>query len=428
MLPPVRATVRTVALLVLCGPVLAGCIFGFGLLPYSTPSKSPVSSLLAVSPSPGPTAQPMPLVRGESLPGAPVAAVWNIAGDRSIQISAWQSGKPLRNILNVPRLQPDRGSREDVRVSAAPTGRFFAVTEVVTSGTATVDDFRVISATGALLFSRRLGIQEATIRWSPDGSRLVINAGLAWLVITLKEGRPPAVQEIVTSRPRQPDGRVLSPWMLIGFSEDGRWIYGADQTGGTPWFRPAVRVAAAGGPIQSIKRLPTTKGARLPFPPTFGNPRIEPVIDSPSGSVVTWVCTVSDTCRVNVWRDRTAVVFDLPTGATNLDLAWNGGSLIGLWTQKLSREGTIRVSRFDAASRPGVERRITTLPASPGGGSLVGLTPGFVLVGLGSGVPGARMELVLVRLSDGARSVAQSAVGSPGVELFSFAGWLPATR
>jgi hypothetical protein len=370
----------------------------------------------------------MPLVRGESLPGEPVAAVWNIADDGSIQISAWRSGKQLGTILKAPRLQADLGSREDVRVSAPPTGAFFAITEAVKSGTGTVDDLRVMSAAGELVFSRRLGIQAATIRWSPDGSRLAIDAGLTWLIIALNEAHPPVVQEIVTARPRQPDGRVLSPWMLIDFSEDGRWIYGADQTGGTPWFRPAVRVAAAGGVIQSIRRLPTTKGARLPFPPTFGSPRIEPVIDPPSGSIVTSVCTVSDACRVNVWRDRTAVVFDLPTGSTNLDLAWNGGSLIGLWREGPSRDGTIRVSRFNAATRPGMERPITSLPASPGGGSLVGLTSDFALVGLGSGVPGARMELVLVRLSDGARSVVHSAIDSPSVELFSFAGWLRTTR
>jgi hypothetical protein len=324
----------------------------------------------------------------------------------------------------VPRLNPGN-SLEDVRVSAAPTGTLFAISEMVVSGKQFVDEVRVFTMSGELLWTRRLNVQRATTRWSPDGSRLVIDARLIWLTIGLTAGRQPTVREIVTARPRKPDGRVTYPWMLIGFSEDGRWLYGAEDTAATPWFRPAMRVAAAGGPIEPVRGLPTAKGVRLASFPTFGGPRIEPTIDPRSGGIVTTVCGVTDACRVNVWRDRTAAVFDLPMGSTNLDIDWNGGSLIGLWRQE-SAEGTeFRVSRFDAASRPGTEERITSLPAAPGGGSLLGLSPGFVLVGLGSGVPSSPMELVLVRLSDGARSVVESAVDAPGVERFVFAGWLP---
>jgi hypothetical protein len=310
-------------------------------------------------------------------------------------------------------------------VSTAPTGRLFAISE---SGPKFLDEIRVFTMTGELLWTRRLDVQRATTRWSPDGSRLVIDARLTWLTIGFTEGRPPTAREIVTTRPRQPDGRVTNPWMLIGFSEDGRWLYGAEVTAATPWFRPAMRVAAVGGPIEPVRGLPTANGARLDFPPAFGGAGIEPAIDPRSGGIVTTVCGVTDACRVNVWRDRTAAVFDLPTGSTNLDIAWNGGSLIGLWRQESAEGAAFRVSRFDAASRPGKEERITSLPASPGGGSLLGLSPGFVFVGLGSGVPSSPMELVLVRLSDGARSVVQSAVDLPGVEKFGSAGWLPSAH
>jgi hypothetical protein len=425
MTPPrLPIAFRAVAVLALCGPILTGCIFGIPLLPYSTPSSSPGPSLSTVSPSPGPTAQPPPLVRGESLPGAPEAAIWSIAEDGSIRISAWQSGRPLRTILEVPRLNPGN-SLEDIRVSTAPTGRMFAISE---SSVQFFDEIRVFTMTGELLWSRRLNVQRATTHWSPDGSRLVIDAPLKWLTIGFAAGSPPTVREIVTARPRQPDGRVTYPWMLIGFSEDGRWLYGAEDTAATPWFRPAMRVAAVGGPIEPVRGLPTAKGVRLAFPPTFGGARIEPAIDPRSGGIVTTVCGVTDVCRVNVWRDRTAAVFDLPAGSRNLDVAWNGGSLIGLWRQESAEGAAFRVSRFDAASRPGTEERITSLPASPGGGSLLGLSPAYVLVGLGSGVPSSPMELVLVRVSDGARSVVQSAIDSSRVETFGFAGWLPSAH
>jgi len=132
-----------------------------------------------------------------------------------------------------------------------------------------------------------------------------------------------------------------------------------------------------------------------------------------------------DACRVNVWLGQTGTFFDLPSGATSLDIAWSGGTLIGLWRQQPAEGDGFRVSEFDADARPGAERRITSLPYPGGGGSLVGLSDGFVLVGLGSGVPTDRMELVLVRLSDGARSVVQTAVDATDVETYGFGGWLP---
>jgi hypothetical protein len=425
MRPRFPVAIRGVALLGLCGPVLAGCIFGFRLLPYTPPSRSPAPSFSAVSPSPGPTAQPLPLVPGESLPGAPAAAVGSLAEDGSIRISAWQSGRPLRTILEVPRLNPIRGL-ENILVSTAPTAKLFAISEMVESVNPFADDVRVFSAAGKLVWTRHLENQRATIRWSPDGSRLAIDGGRKWLVVTFTNERSPTVQEIVTARPPLSDGRVIYPWILIDFSEDGRWLYGAEQTPGTPGFRVAMRVAASGGRVQPIRGLPTTRGARLAFPPMFGGPRYEPAIDRASGSIVTAACGLSDACRLNVWRDRTAFFFDLPLGSRTLDVAWLGGSLICLWRQESAQGPALHLSRFDAASRPGTERRITSLPPYSSGGTLVGLTSGFVLVGIGSGVPNAKMELVLIRLSDGARSVVNSVPDSPIVEPFSFAGWLPA--
>lgn len=414
------AIVRAIAAL-WCPAFLSGCIFGIPVLPYSTP-PSPAPSLSAATPSPGPTAQPPPLVRGESLPGAPAAVVWTIAEDGSIRVSAWQSGKPLRAIVEIPRLD-DGGPFEKLRVSASPTGGLFAIIQTVESDGLFADEVRVFTNTGELTWTRRLRVQGATARWAPDGSRLVIDAPLTWLTIGFADG-PPTVREIVTERPRHPNGAVTYPWMLIGFSEDGRVLYGAEDTAGTPWFRPAMRVASIGGPIEPIQGLPTAKGVRLASSPIFGGSRIAPTIDPRSGSIVTWVCGVMDACRVNMWRGQTGAFFDLPSGATSLDMAWHGGSLVGLWRQQPAEGDAFRVSEFQARVQPGTERRVTTLPYS-GGGSLVGLSRGFVLVGLGSGVPTDRMELVLVRLSDGARSVVQSAVDVPGVETFGFGGWLP---
>ncbi len=138
---------RSVALVALCGPLLAGCIFGFRLLPYSPPSRSPSPSLLVVPPSPGPTPQPLPLVRGETLPRAPAVAVASVAEGGSIRISAWQSGRPLRTIMEVPRLSPNLAF-DNVRVSTSPTGRLFAVSEMVLFGRLFGDEVRVFTAAG----------------------------------------------------------------------------------------------------------------------------------------------------------------------------------------------------------------------------------------------------------------------------------------
>ena len=50
-------------------------------------------------------------------------------------------------------------------------------------------------------------------------------------------------------------------------------------------------------------------------------------------------------------------------------VAWLGGSLVCLWRQESAQGPALRVSRFNAARRPGTERRITSLPPYPSGGT-----------------------------------------------------------
>jgi len=407
------------ALALLCASLLAGCTISWWVIPLA-PGEGPFP--VPGSPRPGPTLPPLPQLEGsEVLEGAPAVAVWAPEGNDRIRISEWRSGQPLRRLLVVPRLYADRTTLGLVRVSMAPGGRFVTVSEDDSLVYPSHDHIRVFASDRGLVWTSPDDLWPGlTTRWSPDGTRFAIDDRGRWIVLDLSDPAAVTTTSIDTSRPRSPSGIWRHPWLMVDFSEDGRTLYGADETGVRPAFRVAVRASADGGRVEPIDRLPTSPGRRLTFPPELGNPRIEPTIDPATGRILDTMFEPADSYTMSVWSDGIVRRFALE--ASWADLVWYQGSILGLWREGPLPGRAVHLSEFEVEPTLGSERRILSLPATISIG-LVALTRDYVALRVGPPYYDMPSELLVVRAADGARTViADPTARIPGA-LF-FAGWM----
>jgi len=417
------ARLKRLAALLVTAPLLSGCILTYLLPLPSTATRSSPAPI--VPPSPGPSASPLALIKGTVLGGAPAAAVWNLIDTASIHASRWESGGGLQALFDVPRLEMSPNLASSVRVSVSPLGNRFLVTEYVTVGGQFLDSVRIVDVNGHVLWARQLKTQATEFRWSPNGTRVAMDLRGHWLILTFHDRGAPTVSEVPTARPKNVNGSFTNPWMLVGFSADGRWLYGGDALGGSLPFRVTVRASVLNGKVERIARLPTDVKGRLAFPPSFDSSRVEQTIDPGTGRVVTGSCGVGDACNVSVWGENKAVAFDLPTRSASFSSAWHRGSLIALWTRGVPGQQKLHLSRFSL--REGDLGKVSDISTFPEGStaSFAGLADGWVMLAYGTGAQTGQAELVLVRLADGGLSVVQSSPDVAASEMFGFAGWLP---
>ena len=408
-------------LLLLFAPLVSGCIVAWFVDPrILTGTRQP-------SPSPAPSVAPLPtppVLTGKGrLTGAPGLAIWAPTSSDSIAVSEWVSGE-LHAVFEVHRTPTDRSFPNEVRLFAAPTGRLFALTEMIAVGSRFITHIRVIDRTGGTVWSKTMAIQRPDVRWSPDGSSVVIDERGDWRIVTFRS-QASTERVIATGRPRPVGGSVVDPWLLIDFSADGRWLYGAEQGYGTPWFQPAIRADVARGRVTSITALPTSPPtARLRSQRQTDEGRLASTIDPRSGSIVTKTCGASGGhCQVNIWRGSQGSTFTLPNGSGWMDASWADGSILGAWQRDTDAGPMMTVSRFSIGAKAGRETRILSLPTAYRGQCVAGSMDGYAVIAYGTGVPTERAELILVQLRDGAYSVVHAATTGP--DLYGFGGFVP---
>jgi hypothetical protein len=416
------AIVRAIAIL-WCPALLSGCIFGLfpiRLLPAPTPVPIPT---LAPGPSQDPQL-PVPDLPLADLPGAPAFAVWTPDQNAQIRVSTWRSGK-LTDELVVPLLNRDSVYLDHVRVLFSPTGAYFAVKEAADGPTITRAYVRIFTKGGDLVWTAPRDITALpTIRWSPDGTRIAIDAMQRWLVVTPGPPGQAKLVEIDTLRPRDAADPYGFPWQLLDFSEDGATLFGS-RSGGLPQYAlPLARVAAAGGPIEPIASLPTKAGLRMaPLRSLLDRP-LEIPIDPRTGRIAfaTGIDATHVAVTIRAGKKERQIPLDV-SPSVGVGMVWLDGSLLIMHTAPAVDELAISFVSTDAGA--GTERRITTLPVvgqrQPG---LVAVTSGYALFSFGRGLPEVRNRLLLVRLSDGRRT-AIDADGLPStIETYGFGGWL----
>ncbi len=418
-----RAWMHTSLVLVLLPALLSGCILGIPIVPGTTGSGRGSAPSARPFPSTAPLPPPALLDGSATLDGVPRFAVVRVAETGSIEVSEWDAGV-LTKLFDVA---PSPSERHDlgVELSAAPDGRRFVLAELVLVNNVYVSVLRVVDRQGTPSWTASPGIQRPDLRWSPDGSMLALDVGGAWHVVSFATGAP-VETEITTKRPATASGVVVYPWMLIGFSEDGQWLYGAEQTGGEPWFRVAVRAAVPDGAVTTIDAPPDGESnARLAAPHQTDHARVVSTIDPGTGSVLTTGCGgIGQACRVTVWRGSQGSSFTLPAGSSWINATWSAGSILATWTRPTDSGDVMQLSRFSVGGHPGVETPILTLPAPRGAESITGATDAAAVITYGTGAPMEIAELVVVRLSDGAYAVVRAGSETTSADRYGFGGFI----
>ena len=418
---------RAVAVLS-CPILLSGCLIAF--LPFGPSRTTPAIPIPTAPPKPSASTPSLglPDLPIADLPGAPALAVWSPEANGQIRVSTWRAGT-LKDELVVPLLNRDPVYLDHVRVLFSPTGRYFAVVEAADGPTISRAFVRIFSNAGDLVWTGpREVTAHPTIRWSPDGTRFAVDARLRWLVVTPGGGGNSKVVEIDTRRPVDANGGVQYPWELLDFSEDGATLFGSRSAGLVQYSLPLARVNASGGPIEPLATLPTKAGKRMTAIRQLLDTPLEVPIDPTTGRIA-FATSAGATADVVVVvrsgkRDRQfALAREAARGG--VFLVWQGGSLVTLHD---SLQADQQLGVISTGADFGKERRVSSFPiVGQHRAGFVALTDGWVVLSFGSrgGLPEVPNRLLLVRLSDGAKTAIDADGNPTTLETYGFAGWLP---
>ena len=422
--PPAARSIALALATLTCPIALSGCIIG--LLPFGVPRPTAPTPAPTIAAGPSPTSQAdLPDLPITDLPGAPALAVWSPDRNAQIRVSIWRSGA-LTDELVVPLLNRDPVYLDHVRVLFSPTGAYFVVKEAADGPTITRAFIRIFTKAGDLVWTAPRDVAALpTIRWSPDGTKIAIDAMQRWLVVTPKGAGQAQVVAIDTRRARLANDPYAFPWQLLDFSEDGATIFASRQAGLLPNTLPLAKVAATGGPLQPVASLPTKPGRRLAPARMLLDTPLERPIDPTTGrlGVETSQGVKGDT-EIVIRTGKKERRFPLPDaygadGAT----AWLDGSLVVLYRGLDQVEQHLVVVSTGTAPK---ERVVASFPvaADQRGAGLVAVTDGYTVLGFGRGLPEVRNRLLLVRLSDGAQTAIDADGLAGTIETFGFGGWL----
>jgi hypothetical protein len=322
-------------------------------------------------------------------------------------------------VIDVPLLNHDPVYLVHARVSAAPSGRYVAVIEAGDGPSISRAFVRIFSIEGDLVWTATGDVtSHPTVRWSPDGSRLALDARHRWLVVTMHDGLAREVD--IDARRAIPAGGGDYPWGLIGFSEDGKTLLGGSAPG-VPGEPVAIASApSSGGAIAPIAALPTGKGQRL-APLALNNLPMDPE----TGRVVAFSSSGTSTdVAIDVRSGAKTRTFALPAAAGGpVDMVWyGGGSLLMLHDGPTA--ATQQLGVVSTGADLGMERPVTSIPIVGPRARLLATTAGFAILAFAGGILESPARLLLVRLADGAETLVDADGSKSTTEAFGFAGWL----
>lgn len=235
------------------------------------PSRSP-------RPTRPPTPRPeLPGLPNDDLPGAPLVVVGAQRGD-DLELSAWEPGEEgFRLLGRIPGVMAGRSEEQpnqdgytsvdlaprwqaDGRPPLAAAVRFVYESDVsVRSWASIVGQDGTVWESGEASF----GLQTV---WSADGAALAVGGAPVWSVVRIGPGGTATAVAVRVADDPQPGpsaSPAFNPFELrlplpVGFSANGRWLYGAVYHDQSPSFRVALRVDLAADPpiVERIDRLP----------------------------------------------------------------------------------------------------------------------------------------------------------------------------
>ena len=391
---------------------------GLAVLPgLSPPPTPPVGTpQLAVQPSvpPAPTSnrvEALVALPDTAIPGAPRPVLIERVGDDA-QIVRWTTGQGLAVVASVPQAFLGLANGAGYPVLSPTSDRIF----ILSTGDdpSAGDRGRLVDSSGTVLWEGDGLIALSGVVWSADG-RVVVAAAMdrTWRVITIA-GASSASARTVTlpadafpgsaSGADQASPPAVAPRTVpLGFSPDGRWIYGAVISPQLASLSAEFRVARAGDRTELVKSFNVGRPDGLaPVPGTLGGRIVDPM----SGSIADWRTNSDFTggpATIEVRNPDGTFAFVVDAG-TPLGSAWDadGGLYVLVADTAVFPDTTslVRVGAAGAVGRPIFE----TGPVA--GTNLVGVQSGFAVLGVVVGRPVSATQLVLVDLSDPARSAA----------------------
>jgi hypothetical protein len=391
---------------------------GLAVLPGLSPPPAPPARTqqLAVQPSvsSAPTSNRVEAlvdVPDTAIPGAPRPVLIERVGDDA-QIVRWTTGQGLAVVASIPQAFSGLANGAGYPVLSPTSDRLF----ILSTGDdpSTGDRGRLVDSSGTVLWQGDGLIALSGVAWSADGG-IVVAAAIdgSWRVVTIDAAGAASARIVslpadafpgLPSKADQASPPAATPRTVpLGFSPDGRWIYGAVISPQLASLSAEFRVATAGDRSEVVKSFNVGRPDGLaPVPSTLGGRIVDPL----SGSIADWRINSDFTggpASIEVRNSDGTFAFVVHAG-TPLGSAWDadGGLYVLVADTAVFPDMTslVRVGAAGAVGRPIFQ----TGPVA--GTNLVGVQSGFAVLGVVVGKPVSATQLVLVDLSNPARSAA----------------------
>lgn len=399
--------------------VVASAI-GLAILPGASTERLltaptiPTSRPLAPGPSGRPTSSRVEALLDlpdRAIRGAPQTVLVERRGDDA-RLVGWTPGQGLATISTIS------GAFAGLETSTlfpvrSPGSRRLLVLSGTGAGASGGDHGRLVDASGTVLWEGDGLTALSGAVWSRDGLTVVAAAqGGTWRILSVRGTTAtsrlvrlprPVGARAGTSTPAPGSADLVPRTVPLGFSADGRWIYGAYISPQLATLTTGFRVSASGNRAETV----TTFGVGrpeglLPEPGTLGGRIIDPV----AGRIADWRSNTDLTGgppTIEVRKPDGGFAFTLGTG-TPLGSAWDAnGGLYVLTADAIlfpNRTTLVRVDGDGSIGPPLLE----TGPV--GGVALLGVADGFAALAVTVGRPTSAAQLVLVDLADSSQVAA----------------------
>jgi len=426
------------------GPVIVGgflavlvAVVGLAVFGGRAADGEPISSAAAIAsgdattrpsrsprPTPVPTPRPeLPRLPNDDLPGAPLVVLGMQRGD-DLELTAWSPGDEAFTIVGrIPGVmarhseeQPNQNGYTSIDLAPrwGPDGRpplAAAVRFVYESDVSVRSWASIVGPEGPLWESGEAAFGLQTV-WSADGTALAVGGTPVWSVVRIgPDGTMSSVEVRVAEDPAPAASGApgFNPFDLrlplpIGFSANGRWLFGAVYYDASPTFRVAVRVDLAADPpvLEQIDRLP----AGDPADRLVSTNYIADTFDPATGRMAEMAYEF-DVPHLRVFEPGSTDgidPLDLDAGIQGATWLGNDELLLVAFRQDSPSDqvGSAEVLRYSLADRSG------TYLAGAGrvnGAWVAGTQAGFALVMFWAD---DQVELAMLRTSDGATGSLQA--------------------
>jgi hypothetical protein len=378
----------------------------------AAPASAETSPAASAALSPAPTSRReegfLPL-QNQRLAGAAITTLVRRDGDDA-EVLAWRPGDPeLRPLRRFSGAFGGRGKAPAI-ATLSPDARSLLIVEIKAGSIEGREHARLVTADGGIAWEADEVTGLGGVVWSADSGSMVIpgSPGRWWLVTVDRSGAAIGRELSIDAAPAPTAApSVGAPWVRVvpvGFSEDGRWVYGARVDIGRGLIEATTRVAIDDGTVERIGDFNSTGPERL-------DERARGFLDPTTGRSVMFGANAAipgGPPTIEVKEPDGTIAYRIE-GRVVYATAWtDDGRLLVLDADGLPFPTGLRLRLVD---RDG-DVQGTLLETGPvAGGGVIGVANGFVHLVFATDRPANGLQVVVVRIADGATSALVA--GSP---------------